>query len=104
MNHPKFNPWSDSRSEYTPTPDPSPNLGEGGKTGNGVLRVLRTRKTPFPEIIPLPGEEGRRSDYCEAVIREGGWAKTPSSPNIKFGVCHDPQYMGSQLPERAVTS
>jgi hypothetical protein len=76
MNHPKFNLWSDSRSDFTPTPDPlpayatihrvnrqagSPKLGEGRKTGNGVLRVLRTRKIPFPELIPpFPPREGGR--------------------------------------------
>ncbi len=53
MNHPKFNPWSDSCYEVAPPPPaPSPNLGEGGKTGNGVMRVRSTRITPFPELIP----------------------------------------------------
>jgi len=47
----------------TPTPNPSPKLGEGRKTGNGVLRVRSTRNTPFPELIPpFPAGRGARGD------------------------------------------
>ncbi len=47
MNHPKLNLWSDSRSEYTPTPDPSPKLGEGRKTSKiGRTQGLRPLRTP----------------------------------------------------------
>ena len=75
MNHPKFNLWSDSRSEFTPTPDPSPKLGEGRKTGDGILRVLHTRKIPSPEIIP-PFPMGRGSKiYRPQGDRQGGMGK-----------------------------
>ena len=36
----------------TPSATASPNFLGEEKTGKGVMRVLRTRITPFPELIP----------------------------------------------------
>ena len=43
---------------HTPLPPaPPPLAGEGRPTGNGVMRVLRTRITPFPDLISLKSDD-----------------------------------------------
>jgi hypothetical protein len=83
MNHPKINRWGALCAEYAPHPDTLPALllRQGRETGNGGMRVLRTRIPPFPELIP-PFPSGR------GVWGDGGIDRHDTAREIKFGMCH----------------